>query len=209
MLARVEAIKAALGLPPSVVGAIPIVGAASVALGIDYAETAKLPEMVTEIETTLGLSASAPATAADATPAAAAPAAAAPAAGACAWGYTPSIGSGGAALAASAAAASASSASTAASAPGAAGSSGFDFPSAVPELLHDALRSVGAAERDVALRFFRQEEGGTGAREVILATETKLDEASGQQVPAAHVVLKLDFNTWAWKRVRKKVKAGQ
>ena len=51
MLARVEAIKAALGLPPSVVGAIPIVGAASVALGIDVAETAKLPEMVTEIDT--------------------------------------------------------------------------------------------------------------------------------------------------------------
>ena len=50
MLARVEAIKAALGLPPSVVGAIPIVGAASVALGIDVAETAKLPEMVTEID---------------------------------------------------------------------------------------------------------------------------------------------------------------
>ena len=51
MLARVEAIKAALGLPPSVVGVIPIVGAASVALGIDVAETAKLPEMVTEIDT--------------------------------------------------------------------------------------------------------------------------------------------------------------
>ena len=41
-VARVEAIKAALGLPPSVVGAIPIVGAASMALGIDAAETAKL-----------------------------------------------------------------------------------------------------------------------------------------------------------------------
>jgi hypothetical protein len=51
MLARVEAIKAALGLPPSIVGAIPIVGAASVALGIDVAETAKLPEMVIEIDT--------------------------------------------------------------------------------------------------------------------------------------------------------------
>ena len=54
MLARVEAIKAALGLPPSV-GAIPIVGAASMALGIDAAETAKLPEMVSEIENVLGL----------------------------------------------------------------------------------------------------------------------------------------------------------
>ena len=54
MLARVEAIKAALGLPPSV-GAIPIVGAASMAIGIDAAETAKLPEMVSEIGNVLGL----------------------------------------------------------------------------------------------------------------------------------------------------------
>eukprot|EP00966_Prymnesium_polylepis_P173498 4013885-Prymnesium_polylepis.1 len=43
MLTRVEAIKAALGLPPSVVGAIPMVGAATLALGIEPSETAKLP----------------------------------------------------------------------------------------------------------------------------------------------------------------------
>ena len=82
MLARVEAIKAALGLPPSVVGAIPIMGAASVALGIDVAPTAKLPAMVSEIETALGLPASPAATEAVPTAAAAAPAAAAPAAAA-------------------------------------------------------------------------------------------------------------------------------
>eukprot|EP00966_Prymnesium_polylepis_P171079 3954433-Prymnesium_polylepis.1 len=45
MLARVAAIKAALGLSPSVAGAIPIkhhdIGAANLALGIEPAESAK------------------------------------------------------------------------------------------------------------------------------------------------------------------------
>ena len=45
-----------------------------------------------------------------------------------------------------------------------------------------------------------------GTKEVILSTETKEDESSGQPVPVANVVLKLDFETWSWKRVRKKVK---
>ena len=57
---------------------------------------------------------------------------------------------------------------------------------------------------ELALRFFRQE-GGMGTKEVILP-ETKEDESSGQPVPVANVVLKLDFETWSWKRVRKKVK---
>ena len=78
----------------------------------------------------------------------------------------------------------------------------------MPDVLHDALRHVGVAERELALRFFRQEGGGAGigTKEVILSTETKEDESSGQPVPVANVVLKLDFETWSWKRVRKKVK---
>ena len=80
----------ARALPPSIVGAVPIEGAANIALGIEVSETtpnaARLPEMMTELENALGLPAVSPAgcccrrMAAAAAAAAAAPAAAAPAA---------------------------------------------------------------------------------------------------------------------------------
>ena len=82
------------------------------------------------------------------------------------------------------------------------------FPAEVPEVLHDALRAVGAAERAIALSFFRQQaEGRTGTVEVVLQSDgSKRDEATGTDVPM-NIVLKLDFSTWAWKRVRKKAPA--
>eukprot|EP00966_Prymnesium_polylepis_P214798 4974215-Prymnesium_polylepis.1 len=82
MLARLEAIKAALGLPPSVVGAIPIVGAASHGAGHRRRrdrQAARDGERDRERARPL-LGPAAPA--ADPTPAAAAPAAVAPAAAA-------------------------------------------------------------------------------------------------------------------------------
>ena len=74
--ARVAAIKAELGLPESLVGALPIVGAANLAMGMELDESATLPTMVQKLEAALGLQ---PSTAAAAT-AAPAPAPAAPAA---------------------------------------------------------------------------------------------------------------------------------
>ena len=75
--ARVAAIKAELGLPESLVGALPIVGAANLTMGMELDESATLPTMVQKLEAALGLqpSAAAAATAAPA-PAPAAPAAA-------------------------------------------------------------------------------------------------------------------------------------
>ena len=74
--ARVAAIKAELGLPESLVGALPIVGAANLAMGMELDESATLPTMVQKLEAALGLQ---PSTAEAAT-AAPAPAPAAPAA---------------------------------------------------------------------------------------------------------------------------------
>ena len=74
--ARVAAIKAELGLPESLVGALPIVGAANLTMGMKLDESATLPTMVQKLEAALGLQ---PSTAAAAT-AAPAPAPAAPAA---------------------------------------------------------------------------------------------------------------------------------
>ena len=74
--ARVAAIKAELGLPESLVGALPIVGAANLTMGTELDKSATLPTMVQKLEAALGLQ---PSTAAAAT-AAPAPAPAAPAA---------------------------------------------------------------------------------------------------------------------------------
>ena len=57
----------------------------------------------------------------------------------------------------------------------------------------------------MAVAFFRREAGAiSGSKEVVLTTEMKTD-ATGATVPASHVVLKLDFDVWSWKRVRRKV----
>ena len=78
LLGRGDAIKAALGLPESIVGALPIVGAANLALGIVPGECATLQTMLEKLEVTLGLQPTPPAGVAPAAPAAPAPAPAAP-----------------------------------------------------------------------------------------------------------------------------------
>ena len=55
LLGRVDAIKAALGLPESIVGALPIVAAANLAMGIEPDACATLPAMVEKLEGVLGL----------------------------------------------------------------------------------------------------------------------------------------------------------
>ena len=94
ILARVEAIKAALGLPENIVGALPILGAATLAMGIELGECATLPTMVQALEEALGLQ---PAITAQASAAPAAPssnrAAAPPAAATSAAGAAPTSAS--------------------------------------------------------------------------------------------------------------------
>ena len=60
--ARVAAIKAELGLPESLEGALPIVGAANLVMGMELDESATLPTMVQKIEAALGLQPSTAAT---------------------------------------------------------------------------------------------------------------------------------------------------
>jgi hypothetical protein len=81
IVARVHAIKAALGLPESVDGALPIVGAANIAMGIEPGENATLPMMIQVLEGAIGLqtAATAATAAADTSTAAAADSPAAPA----------------------------------------------------------------------------------------------------------------------------------
>ena len=79
------------------------------------------------------------------------------------------------------------------------------IPSSVPEILHEPLRTLAAADLATALAFFRQEGGGrTGVHEIVLSTETRRDEGTGAEVATSHIVLKLDFGGGTWKRVRKK-----
>ena len=66
----------------------------------------------------------------------------------------------------------------------------------VPEALRDALRGVGMATAEPALAFFA-EETGSGSHQIVLET----DAASGTEI-----VLKLDFATLLWKRVRRKAR---
>ena len=75
---------------------------------------------------------------------------------------------------------------------------GLVIPSEVPEALHDSLRALSAdpsrtAEVLAVLSFFKQK--GSGQKEIVLS----YDEASGKDI-----VLKLDYETWVWKRVKKK-----
>ena len=72
------------------------------------------------------------------------------------------------------------------------------LPEAVPEVLRDALRGLGADDLALVVAFFRQDAGRTGAHEIVLSTETKEDGT------LSHVMLKLDFGSMSWKRVRRK-----
>jgi hypothetical protein len=66
----------------------------------------------------------------------------------------------------------------------------------VPDALRDALRAVEPEVAEPALAFFCLDGGHSGARELVL-------EADGD---THEIVLKLDFEAKAWKRVRRKVK---
>jgi hypothetical protein len=82
------------------------------------------------------------------------------------------------------------------------------MPSEVPELLREALAALNATERAVAFDFFAQRSGRSGTSEMVLQTESIRDEVSGAVVAESHVVLKLNFDTWTWKRVRRKAPPG-
>ena len=67
---------------------------------------------------------------------------------------------------------------------------------AVPDALRDALRKLAPPDVETALAFFAMEFGGrVGVHQLVLETEAGAD-----------VVLKLDFDERAWKRVRKKTR---
>ena len=66
----------------------------------------------------------------------------------------------------------------------------------VPDALRDALRAVEPDVAEPALAFFCLDGGHSGAQELVL-------EANGDM---HEIVLKLDFEAKAWKRVRRKVK---
>ena len=72
------------------------------------------------------------------------------------------------------------------------------LPEAVPEVLRDALRGLGADDLALVVAFFRQDAGRAGAHEIVLSTESKEDGT------LSHVMLKLDFGSMSWKRVRRK-----
>ena len=66
----------------------------------------------------------------------------------------------------------------------------------VPDALRDALRAVEPHLAEPALAFFCLDGGHSGARELVLEADGDMHE----------IVLKLDFEAKAWKRVRRKVK---
>ena len=82
-----------------------------------------------------------------------------------------------------------------------------EMPACVPEILHEPLQALDRAELDLAVAFFQQNPAvASGTKEIVLQTEMRPDPATGMEVAAAHVILRLDFDTWAWKRVKRKVK---
>ena len=64
----------------------------------------------------------------------------------------------------------------------------------LPWPLQPYLDTLRGSDRDTVLAFFAKAGGWSGAHEILLQTE-----------PIGDVVLKLDFDSWIWKRVRKRV----
>ena len=58
------------------------------------------------------------------------------------------------------------------------------------------------------LAFFGKRAGYSGSREVVLQVEGVADASGAVATPTAHILLRLDFDIWAWKRVRRKVAAS-
>ena len=58
------------------------------------------------------------------------------------------------------------------------------------------------------LAFFGKRAGYSGSREVVLQAEGVADASGAVATPTAHILLRLDFGLWAWKRVRRKVAAS-
>ena len=76
------------------------------------------------------------------------------------------------------------------------------LPEALPEVLRDAVQGLAADDLALVVAFFRQDGGRTGAHEVVLSTEAREDGT------LSHVMLKLDFGSMSWKRVRRKAAAA-
>ena len=70
---------------------------------------------------------------------------------------------------------------------------------AVPEQLREAVEGLQGEERAAALAFFGKRPGYSGTREIVLQTET----AAGGE--AKQILLRFDFESAAWKRIRRKV----
>ena len=58
------------------------------------------------------------------------------------------------------------------------------------------------------LAFFGKRAGYSGSREVVLQAEGVADAIGVVATPTAHILLRLDFDIWTWKRVRRKVTAS-
>ena len=74
---------------------------------------------------------------------------------------------------------------------------------AVPSALQDALRRLEPTAAEPALAFFGLDEGWSGPHQIVLETEP-----AGSDGSYAEIVLKLNFDEKAWKRVRKKGKVA-
>ena len=82
-----------------------------------------------------------------------------------------------------------------------------NLPDEVPEPLREPLRALPAESLALVVAFFRRQGGQSGTAEVVLSTETRKDPASGEEV-LSNIVLRLDYASGSWKRVRRKA-AGE
>ncbi len=77
----------------------------------------------------------------------------------------------------------------------------------VPEVLREPVRGMGAADARAVLAFFRRRAADLGgSREIVLSEEARIDPATGGPT-VSRVVLLLDYESGAWKRVRRKAPA--
>ena len=87
------------------------------------------------------------------------------------------------------------------------GTTGSGEGAAIPEALKGSLSDISAEELAVVQAFFRlegREARLTGTRQIILERERR-DGGEAGSGSETQIVLKLDFDSYSWKRVRKKV----
>ena len=77
---------------------------------------------------------------------------------------------------------------------------------AVPEALHDALQQIHDDKAELAKAFFCSRGGYSGTHQLVLETDdpSKAVEGCHGESMVSQIVLKLDFDTMTWKKVRKK-----